>query len=188
MGLRPVSAPVAEPVTLAEAKAHLRVTHSDDDAYITRLISAARAHIEDDINRAIATQTWRLTLDQFPCSTDIRMDFGPVVSITSVAYDDADGIEQTVLAANYFLDNQNNPAWLVAAEDGWPDTLSAVNAVRIDYVAGWDSGMTPPGLIQALLMLVGEWYDNREAATDKPRSKLPHAVDRLTWPHRVFLS
>lgn len=186
MGLRPLTSPVAEPVTLAEAKAHLRVTHSDDDAYITRLISAARAHIEDDINRALATRSMLLTLDSFPCDA-IRLDFGPVLSVASVKYDDVDGNEQSVLAADYYLDNANNPAWLVPAEDGWSTTLTAAGAVRVEYIAGWDSGMTPPGLIQALLMLVGEWYDNREAATDKPRSKLPHAVDRLTWPHRTFL-
>lgn len=66
MGLRLTQAPTVEPVTLAEAKLHLRVDFADDDALITMLISAARAHAENVCRRAFVTQKWDLFLDAFP--------------------------------------------------------------------------------------------------------------------------
>ena len=61
-----VTAPTEEPVSLAEAKLHLRVDDNADDALIAALITAARQHAENDTRRALVTQTWRLALDQFP--------------------------------------------------------------------------------------------------------------------------
>lgn len=61
-----VTGPSEEPVSLAEAKLHLRVDDNADDALISALIVAARQHAENDTRRALVTQTWRQVWDQFP--------------------------------------------------------------------------------------------------------------------------
>jgi uncharacterized phiE125 gp8 family phage protein len=187
MANRQMSPPAVEPVTLADAKSHLRVAHSDDDAYITRLISTARSFVEADMMRAVATQIWMTSLDAFPCNSAIRLDFGPVESVTSVIYDDENGLPQTIPAINYELDNQSNPAWVLPVSPGWPTvTLAATNSVRVTYVAGW-GGNVPPDVIHAILLMIGELYENREASSERLHTKLPIAVDRLLWNYRTFL-
>lgn len=187
MAVRPIGAVAAEPVSLVEAKAHLRIDHTEEDARISGLIAAAREYIERQTQKALATRDYRLTLDAFPSSSDIRLDRGPVLSITAVLYDDADGIEQTLDPTNYVLDDVNDPGWVIPVADGWPTTISAINAVRIEYVAGWAAGTFPEDLKQGILLLVGHWYNNREAATGDTMSEPPHSVHRIIHNHRAFL-
>jgi len=186
MTLTVVTPPVTEPISLNEAKLHLRVAHNDDDTYIQSLISVARDHIEQDIQRAIATQTWELTMTTFPTDTNvITLYFGPVQSIVSIIYDDADGVAQTMDPATYWLDTSWLPAKLMGI-NAWPATSTTSEAVRVQYVAGYGGNPIPSSLRHAMLMLIGEWYDNREAASTALLSKLPHAVDRLIWNYRTF--
>jgi len=187
MATKPVTFPAVEPVSLAEAKAHLRIDHPDEDAHIGSLISAARKYIEKQTQRALATQTYRTTLDSFPTTSDIRLDIGPVISITSIKYDDIDGLEQTLTADNYVLDNVNEPGWVIPIEAGWPATVDAINAVRVDYVAGWEAGTFPPDLKFGILMLVGHWYNNREAVSGDNMSEPPHSVHRIIHNYRAFI-
>lgn len=187
MAVRPVGAVATEPVSLVEAKAHLRIDHTEEDTRISGLIAAAREYIERQTQKALATRTYRLTVDSFPSVSDLRLDRGPVVSITSVVYDDEEGIAQTLDPADYVLDNVNEPGWLIPVADSWPATISAVNAVRVDYVAGWAAGTFPEDLKQGILLLVGHWYNNREAVTGETMSEPPHSVHRIIHNHRAFL-
>lgn len=186
MGLNRATAPVAEPVSVAEQKAHMRVEHSDDDTLIGGLISAAREHLEDELVCAIALANWTLTLDEFPTS-EVRLDMAPVTAIAAVEYDDlAEGIQQTLPADEYYLDNsqRRSPAWLLPVL-AWPGTYETANAVRITFTAGYST--VPPPLVIAIKMLASEWYDNRSAAGDRRREALPFAVDRLIQPYRIYL-
>ena len=94
MALTLVTPPATEPVSLEEAKAQLRVMHTSEDTLISRLISAATRHIERIVDLSLTTRTYRLTLDAF--SDYIELPRGPVQSVTSVQYVDADGETQTV--------------------------------------------------------------------------------------------
>src|SRR3546814_14676160 len=88
---------MTEPVSLAEAKAHLRVT--DDDPYISDLstyIMAARKHVEQLLNASIVIQTRTLELDAFPADGRISLPYGPVTGVTTIAYTNADGNAATV--------------------------------------------------------------------------------------------
>jgi uncharacterized phiE125 gp8 family phage protein len=183
MSLRLITAPTDYPVSLAEAKTHCRIDGSDEDALVSGLIAAATEYIELYTGRAINPQTWEAVYDDF---TDaISLPKGPVTAITSVKYIDAEGNEQTVTDTNYRLDSASDPQWLVKASDYvWPVVSDGVNNVVIRFVAGFT---TPPAPIkQAILLLVGQWYDNRAAATDKPLIAVPNAVEALLTNYRSF--
>lgn len=187
MGLTLVTPPIAEPVTLAEAKAHLRVQHTDEDSYISALIVAATRHVEKVLSKSLMERTWRLTMDAF--SDAIELPRGPVQSVTSVTYTDADGVTQTVPASDYTVDLISHRQWVVRNSDAtWPTPLDAVNVVSVEYVAGFD---TLPAeyedLKHAIFLLVGHFYHSREAVSDSPKHEVPLAVDALVQPYRFIL-
>ena len=154
-----------EPVTLAEAKLHLRgVDDTAEDALITALISAARETCEDRIEGTIPVTGWRLTLDAFPDA--IKLPRGPVASVESVKYLDA--------AGGYIV-----PAY----GKSWPDTRGQINAVTVEYTAG--SAAAPHALKAWMLLAIGEMFANREASAERPA--VAHGfADRLLDPFRVW--
>lgn len=183
MGLNLVTAAASYPVTLAEAKAQCRIDSDDENAMIDGLIAAATDYVERYIGRAIITQTWRLTLDEF--SDAIMLPNGYVQSVTSVQYYDTSGVLQTVSSADYTLDNASDPAWLVRnADAAWPALMDTVNAVIITYVLGYTA--VPAAIKQAILLLIGQWFDQRADATEKPLIAMPNAVEALLTNHRIY--
>lgn len=186
MSLRLITAPSVEPVSLVEAKAHLRVTGSDEDALITALIVAAREAVEHELGRALVTQTWEKTLDMFPEA--IELTNSPVQSIASVKYLDWDGIEQTLSSSSYILDNASDsrPAWLTPAYGyDWPGTFRTINAVKVRYFAGWPTVLAVPQAIkQWMLLNIGHWFENREASGDK-REPMPF-ISGLLDRYRIW--
>jgi len=170
MAIRLITAPAAEPVTLAEAKAHLRVDHSDEDTVIGAMISAARVYCEQWTARAFVTQTWELVLDEFP-TNEIEIPKPPLQTIDSIKYDDGDGIEQLLAASEYETDPVSQPGWVVPITSGWPTVYEGINAVRIRFTAGYDPGTdspvdlaanVPPSLKAAMLLYIGQLYSVRE--------------------------
>lgn len=188
MSVKLITAPATEPVSLAEAKTHLRVTSSDDDTLITALIAAARDAVEHELQRSLITQTWEKALDMFPDA--IELPHPPVQSITSLKYLDVDGVEQTLSSASYTLDTASDsaPAWLTPAYGyGWPDTYEEVNAVKVRYVAGWaDATAVPQPIKQWMLLNIGHWYENRESVNiGNITSTLPF-VNSLLDRYRIW--
>lgn len=161
-----ITAPTAEPVTTAEAKAHLRVDISDDDTLIDRLITAARRRVEHDSLHALLTQTWELVLGGFPDADRIELPHPPLASITSVTYVDSAGASTAWASSNYAADTDSTPGRLVLGYGkSWPTfTPRPYSAVKVRYVAGWTAAASVPAeLRQALLLLVAHWYEQREA-------------------------
>lgn len=180
MGLTLITPPTVYPVTLAEAKAHCRVDSADEEALITGLIAAATSYVEEYTGRSLCPQTWKLTLDAFTPS--ILLPRGPVASVTSVEYYDPTGSFMTVSTDDYVLDNANFPAWIVV-NNAWPETLDAINSVQITYVTGETA---PPAPIkQAILLLIGQWFDERSAVAGN-LSPMPNGVEALLANYRSF--
>ena len=185
------SAPSVEPITLDEAKTHLRVLTSDDDAYITDLIKVARRKVEYDLRRALITQTWKMYLDDFPANGDvILIPYPPLQSITSIKYYDTSNEQQTWSNTEYELDIYSEPA-RVAEVYGytWPSVYDKLNAVEIIFIAGYGDDATdvPWTVKQAILMLIGHYYENREATTDgRPITSVPMAYENLIWTERAW--
>jgi uncharacterized phiE125 gp8 family phage protein len=164
-------------VTLDEARTMCRVDPGDPREGLLELaIAAATGHVENHCGRSLMAQGWELTLDAF--SDAIRIPRGPVTAVTAVVYTDPDGAEQTVDTATYSVDLVSDPQWVVLnAETSWPDTLDAVNAVRIRYTAGYDP--LPAPITQAVHVLVRAWFDDPAAAA-------PRAVRQLLEDFRAF--
>jgi len=93
MSLVQTIAPASEPITLTEAKAHLRVEtdFTEDDTIIGTFISAARESCEARTGRQLVTATYALRLGGFPCGDSIELPKPPLVSVTSITYVDTDG-------------------------------------------------------------------------------------------------
>lgn len=185
------SAPAVEPVGSAEAKAHSRISLSDEDTLIDALIVAARQMAEQVTNRALITQTWKLYLDEFPSGDCIDLPYSPLQSVTSVSYIDTDGATQTFSNTLYDIDTISEPGRLVLKPDSqWPDTkLGQVNAVTITYIVGYgdDAEDVPEPIKLAIKFLVGHWFENRELSSPGVDvSLVPKTFDWILMPWRVF--
>ena len=183
-----ITAPSVEPVTLAEAKAHLRRDDTADDTLITSLITAARQNIDGKdgwLGRALCTQTWELRLDRF--HDEMVVPLPPLQSVTSVKYIDDDGVEQT-LASTVYQVVTGEPARLVLAYDQtWPSTREEMDAVRIRFVAGYGLAASVPAAIKAALLLqIGTLYRDRESVNiGNIVNEMPTCSALLT-PYRVW--
>jgi uncharacterized phiE125 gp8 family phage protein len=130
--------PAAEPLNLTEVKNHLRVEAAvtADDNLITALLTAAREYCEDFLNRALVTQTKRLTLDAFPAAV-IELPAPPVVSVSSITYIDTAGSTQTWTSSLYKVDEKSEPARVTPAfGEIFPSTRREINAVAVTYLCG----------------------------------------------------
>lgn len=188
MGLTLVTAPASEPLTTAEAKSHLRVDTTDDDTLIDAFVKAARQYVEEDMGRALITQTWDYTLDKFPSDgSAIQLPRPPLVSVTSITYVDSNGATQTVTSTDYIVNaGKRNGEITLAYGKSWPATREQANAVTIRFVAGYGAASAVPESIRtAIRLTVGDLYSNREASiigvshTDNP------AVASLLGPYRL---
>lgn len=161
-----VTPPAVEPITVAEAKSHLRVEISDDDTLIGNLVKAVRQHAETVLRRALITQTWDLFLDAFPSANGaIAVPLPPLQTVGSIKYVDANGITQTLSSAKYKVDVATAPARIVPAYDeDWPKTREEINAVTVRFTAGYGAAGSnvPEKIRQAMLLVIGHWYENRE--------------------------
>lgn len=196
-----VTPPTTDPVTLVEAKSHCRVDIDDDDGLLAGYILTARQHLETETRRAFATQTWDLTIDeQWPATrvngcyrNRIVLPRPPVQSVTSISYIDGAGATQVLAANQYKLAKADTGEWFIDPAYGvaWPTIRREMAAVTIRFVAGYGNGVGqepfPEPLRQAMLLLIGSWYENREAIViGTIVNELPLAVASLVFPFRVF--
>ena len=179
MSPKVITGPSAEPITLAEAKVHLRADGTDEDEYITSLIVAAREGAEHLTGRALMPQTLELALDNF-CDV-VKIPMPPLVSITSVKYLDEAGDLQTMAAGDYLLDDYSEPARIKPAYGtAWPATRKQPNAVLIRYEAGYANAAAVPQQIKNwMLFQIGTMYANRESVVTGISVAVVPEVDRL---------
>lgn len=183
--------PVKEPVTLANMKLHLRVDVSDDDDLITAYSLTARRTCERIARKKFITQTWDLWDDGFAGVGTIQLlkSMSPLQSVTHIKYWDEDDSESTFNAANYIVDTYSQPARIVLKTDQtWPaDVLREVNGVNIRVVVGFgdDEADVPEEYNQAIKLLVGHFYENREdIIVGSQVHEVPMGVKDLLWLDR----
>lgn len=180
---RLITAPIAEPVTLAEAKAHLRIDDTGSDSLITALIVAARQSAEHELQRAIAPQTREVTMDAF--RDEIRLAYAPVTAVESVKYVDTNAVLQTVPTTEYAVDTDSEPGVMyLLPGKAWPSIATVKSAVRIRYTCGYVT--CPQAIKQWMLLRIGTMFENRESAAPAAMTALPH-VDCLLDPYRIWV-
>jgi uncharacterized phiE125 gp8 family phage protein len=186
--------PASEPVTLDEAREHLRnEDESFDDDEVTRLIVAARKYCEAYMNRVLITQTWRQNEDQW--SNPVCLRVNPVISLTSLKYWDSDNNQQTI------TDNDNNfqkdfNSDVAAIYEGLVNTFPAISANKINpieiiTVCGYgDASDVPEDIKQAIKIMISYFYEHRDmlnvpVASIATQIEVPNAVFSLLTRYRV---
>lgn len=204
MGLKLVTAPADYPVTLEQAKAHLREDSTDFDEQIQAFIEAATDDAEGFQGRALIDQTWDLTLDAWPDSVwqgirrvnEIRIPKPPLIEVGGVYYLDSSGAEQTLDASLYTVDTMNESGRVILKSGSWPTLPELANAVRVRFRAGYLDQTVSPAVsnvpkatFAAILIIIGDLYANRESVVlGQTVAKVPYAADRLLRRHRFDLS
>lgn len=198
MGLTIITPPATTPLSRAEVKQHLNVTHTDFDSLIDIYNLAATDAAEQFMGRAIVDQTVEYVLDAFPTGDNlgIRLPWPKIIELISVSYDDAAGDEQVIDAADYYVDAVSEPNWLMpVSSSGWPTTIDAINAVRIRYRAGYLNTDSPPSanvpasIKAAILLTVGSLYAHREnIVVGQTAVLLPWNAENLLRPYRLYLA
>ena len=205
MPLQRVTAPSIEPVTLTEAKAHLRVDFTDDDALIAALIVAARLHAEMLTARSFITTRWKLILDCFPGPSLIGVPYGeafslpghaillpksPAASVTNIQYLDMGSALQTMPNTDYVADLACEPARITPVFGKiWPVSLPQIGAVSVTFDAGYGAtaDTVPEGIKSWIKLRVGSLYEHREGVALVTRGKIEPLpfIDGLLDPYEV---
>ncbi len=189
MTLTLITAPAAEPVTLAEAKLQRKVEHTVDDGWFTNTaIPAARRIAEHQLGKVLIEQTWELTTDAFPAGW-IDLQKTPVSAIDSVIYLDSEQVEQTLSDALYELSPDQR--WLrPVVGESWPSAYLTADSVRVRFKAGYGAAGTdvPAEIRQWMLMHIATAHKNREFfASGVSIAELPNRfVDGLLDAQRDY--
>jgi uncharacterized phiE125 gp8 family phage protein len=182
MPLSLITPPSGEPVTLAEAKAHLKLDTSDDDVLVGAFITAARARAEWHTGRALMTQGWTLFLDRWPAGGVLDIPLPPLRSVSAVTTFARDDAATLLDPARYVVDLAGNRIALRPASV-LPPLLRNINAIAIAFTAGYGAaGDVPQGLKSAILELIAFVYEHRGEAP----AELPQDVQALLAPYRVL--
>ena len=196
-------------VTVDEMRAHSIIYHNADDAWLQSALDAAQEYAENHIDRAVQLTRWRLYFDQWP-RVDICLPRGPIRAIEAVRYIDIDGAEQ-MLMPDQFHTSANSTDGRVRFKSGLPSLKDndGLSQVHVQFITGYGQYIPTAGyphafplvyqsatpsayevpkvLRQAMQMLVGFWYENRETvAVGTITSDMPHAATDLLHQLRVL--
>ena len=183
--------PAAEPLTLAEAKLHLRVDAgiTDDDSLISALIVTARQQAEHRTGRALVTQQWRYSVDTLPADS-LDLPLPKLQSVQAVTYLDNNGTRQTLANTEYDVITDELVGRVIPAYGkSWPSCREHPGSVRVDYTCGYGAASDVPFSIkQWMKLMIRAAYDNRsaivegQAMRDIPRSFSDGLLDSAWVP------
>lgn len=181
-----IAPPATEPVSLADAKTHCRVDHATEDALLASLIQTARELVETMTGRALVTRTLELRIDRW--ATLLYLPYPPAISVVQITYTDVAGATAALPPTAYSLRNGVIPAYVRLDVTQRPSVeLARDGAIAIRYQAGYGAAEdVPKPLIQAMLLLIGHWYTNREAVGRNDQGALPFAVESLLAPFNLY--
>lgn len=190
MSLEVVTDLTSEPVTLEQAKAHLRLDTDDDDQLIVRSITAARQWIEGQTKKALGAKTFTQTVDfDWPWKHGMQwIDFevNPVTAVTSITYVDGSSPNPTLSADDYIVVARNHNSYVTTAYGvDWPTLRNVPEAVSITFTAGYST--VPEPLKQAVILLVTHMYEHREsfqAGQGQVMVDVPYTIEAMISPYR----
>jgi uncharacterized phiE125 gp8 family phage protein len=189
MALIMTSGPLVEPISLAEAKLHLRVDTAAEDALISSLILTSRLHVETALDLALITQSWSTFLDAWPTDPVIQLPLRPVQAINALRIYADDGTYETIAPTRYLLDGAGTPARLVRRDaPTFPRPKRIANGIEIAFTVGFGTAPSdvPATIRHSILLLVAHWYEHREIVDSEPTSvRIPSLVSSLLTPYRA---
>lgn len=183
--LKRLTAPAVEPVSLAEAKAHVRVDHATDDALIAGYITTAREWVEDYIDRSLVTQQLTMKLDFFPAEIELprppMIASGTATAVVVTYVTGEAGGTATLASTSYRVDRDSTPGVIRTTYAGsWPSHLVDKNSVTVTWWAGYgDASNVPQRVKNAMLMCVHELYEKRGGAM-MPEAAM-RLLDTVSW-------
>lgn len=187
-----VTAPAEQPISLDEVKEHLKVVVDEEDGLIQTYIGAATQYAESATRRSIITRSYDYFADAFPTCGWFELPRPVLTSVTSVKYYDESDTQQTLAASKYYVDIKREPGRIqLKATEQWPVTIVRPNAVEVRYVAGYaDKDAVPSDIKTAMFLMIGHWFENREAVVVGPTGlrvkEVPLSTDILLNNNRVM--
>jgi hypothetical protein len=203
-GHRITSEPAAEPVSLADLKDFLRIDSTSEDSQISLLITVARQYIEQATGLALITQTWTLTMDQWPNdgsqwwdgvrqgpisminggkASEVYLPRYPLQSVTSITVEGS----PVVVADLFTVDTQRFPGRIVLKQSATlPTYTETANAISIAYIAGFgdDSDDVPSTLKLAVLQLASNLYTHRGDECSVQRAYIDSGAQSLVGAYQ----
>jgi uncharacterized phiE125 gp8 family phage protein len=174
-----ITPPAVEPVTLADARAFLKISATSEDAVLERLLRTARETVEAQAGLALISQTWRLHLDRWPRSGRIALYRYPVREIVEIRAYEPDGTPVIIEPGERHLHQGSRPQRLYLAQRANSSTLGGL---EIDFISGFgETGAeVPDALKHAILTLTAHLYEFRGAFDGEAQPvSFPPAFDRL---------
>lgn len=186
----PISAPAVEPLTVEEAKLHLKIESTDDNYTVLRAIRAARTRIEKVCGIALITQTRECVMDRWPRCDWFYVPRPPLQSISSIVYVDFEGTSATWASSRYLVDTDSHPGRVsLAYSETYPtNILRPINGVRVRFIAGY--GLTaesvPEDIRHAMKLMLSDFYEHREdTLVGQKATTLPLGARMLLAPYKV---
>jgi len=198
------SAASTDILTTAEAKTHLRVTHSAEDTYIGTLIKVATTFAEKYCASAFVDTTYKMTMENwqdvfvsnstpvggfyspYTGLSQILLPKSPISSVSSITYYDTDNAQQTWASSNYNVLNPENQKGFIEVADGseYPSIYSRGNAITITFISGYGAAASdvPDTIKQAVLLIIGNLYEKREDMVHR----MPTSAEYLLEPFRIW--
>ena len=187
MALIMTSGPASEPVTVAEAKAHMRIDGTVEDVLIASLIVTSRLHVESALDLALINQSWTLILDRWPAGAEVEIPLAPLQSVNAVKVKNPAGVASVVSPTSYLVDLASKPPRLVWNNAARPDPGVPAGGIEIEFAAGFgaSAATVPAPLKHAVLMLTSHWFEHRDAnEIGSSAARIPDAVSDLIQPFR----
>ncbi len=159
--------PPAPIVSYEEAKAHLRLDHDDERAYVEALIAMATETLdgrEGGLGRAFGLQTWRQTLRCWPCDGTIELRLRPVQSVSKVSYAHAEGTATDVPTERYstvLTDSAGTPYIRLVRDFDYAPLADRDDAVSVEFVAGYPANAIPAKAKHLIMLMVARLYASR---------------------------
>ncbi|MEO2044290.1 MAG: head-tail connector protein [Nitrospinaceae bacterium] len=172
--------PAEEPISLIEVKEHLRVENNEDDRLISNLITAARTQAEAFTQRPLITRTELIYVDSLSPCQEISSN---LQSIERVNYYENDS-QKELPSVDYRVDNTKIVGRIAESRNGssWSGLLDA----SVEYICGYGLAQDVPQAIkQAMLLIIGDWYEMREETLVGVTSKPTGASSALLLNYRI---
>ncbi len=184
-----IAGPVANFITVDEAKRQIRRDDDDDNELIEQLIAVVMSRLDGMngvLGRGLINQSWMDVFDCFPSGDILRLGLTPVASITSIEYYDSSNVFQTFESSKYSFHNRPLYGYaMLSTDSAWPSVYDRDDAVQVTYVAGYGGAAVdvPAAIKHAGLLLLANLYENRESVIiGQTATELPNGVNMLLRP------